>query len=65
MGQGIACGIDEGVYPGSGDLVVGAAYFEIEWGNGIVGGCDIGVEIRLCDVFSEDLSLLLYRSVLV
>jgi len=51
LGDWIARGIDESVDTAAGGLVIGAAYLKIERGDGIVGGCDVGVEVGLGNVF--------------
>lgn len=53
LGYGIAGGVDEGVDAGSRGLVVGAADFEVEVGDGIVGGVDVGGEVSFGHVFGE------------
>ena len=40
----------EGVDAGPGGLVIGAADFEVERGDGIVGGGDVGIEVGLGDI---------------
>ena len=50
LGDGIGGGVYEGVGAGSGYLVVGTADFEVEGGDGGVGGGEVGLEILLGDV---------------
>ena len=45
--------------------MIGAADLEVERGNGLVGGGDVGVEVGLGDIFGESLSFLFRQSVWV
>lgn len=38
--------------------MVGAADFEVEGRDGVVGGGDVGIEVRLGNVFGESLPFL-------
>lgn len=55
--DGIAGGVDESVDTGAGGLVVGAADFEVEGGDGAVGGGDVGVEVSFRHIFREGFAL--------
>lgn len=53
----VAGGVDESVDAGAGGLVVGAADFEVERGDGVVGGGDVGVEVSFRHIFWESFAL--------
>ena len=50
LSDGITGRVYEGVDAGPGGLVIGAADFEVERGDGIVGGGDVGIEVSLGDI---------------
>ena len=51
LGEVVGGGVDEGVGALPGGLVEGAADFEVEGREGVVGFCDEGVEVGFGDVF--------------
>ena len=53
LGQVVAGGVDQGVGAEAGRLVECAADFEVEGGDGVVGGGDEVVEVGFRDVFFE------------
>ena len=57
LGDRVAGRVHESVDAGSRRLVVGAANFEVVWGDDMVGGRDVGVEICFGDIFGEGLAL--------
>ena len=53
---GIAGSIDNSVDAGASRLVISASNFEIEGGDSVVGGSNMGVEVSLGNVFDECLT---------
>ncbi len=51
----ITARIDERIDAFSGCLVIGAAYFEVEWRDTSVGRCNVGIQISFCDVLRYSL----------
>ena len=54
--DGIRGRVDEGVVPHARRLVRGATDLEVEGGEGMVGGGDVGVKVGGSDVFGEGLA---------
>ena len=53
LGDGVGSRVDESVNARSFRLMGGATDFEVEGGNGVVSGSDVGGEVCFRDVFGE------------